>query len=100
MVEKPTTIWAEASRAMALRLSPPEMRASRALGAAPSTALATCATKRTALPLSSLMLRPEWPPIRPAAGKCTCSLAEICMHSLHNMLPSEVAWHHEPNNRP
>lgn len=64
-----TTRSADASRAMALRLSPPLMRASRAFGAALSTAFARRAAKRTALPLSSAMLIPECPPIKPAEAQ-------------------------------
>ena len=64
----------EASRARALRLSPPRAVATRkegacacafAFAAAVAAASASLAARITALPLSSPMLIPEWPPRRP-----------------------------------
>lgn len=59
-----------ASRAMALRLSPPRTLATLRPGAAEPSARSVRASSWTALPRSSWMFSPEWPPRRPSRRSC------------------------------
>lgn len=59
-----------ASRAMALRLSPPRTLATLKPGAEEPSARSVRANSWTALPRSSWMFSPEWPPKRPSRRSC------------------------------
>mmetsp|Transcript_9873 Transcript_9873/g.24662 ORF Transcript_9873/g.24662 Transcript_9873/m.24662 type:complete len:225 (-) Transcript_9873:142-816(-) len=85
---------ARASRAIALRLSPPLSAATRAPGTAAVSERSVRASSCTALPRPSWMLSPEWPPSSPpslssyAAAPAGAGPSPMSSHSLASPPPA------------